>query len=135
MASDLFSWSENISILNDLGDLSLEQAQWAMREILDDRASNDEIKDFLLAIKAKGESAEEVGAMVDEMYRHAAPFQSKSEQSTQLAPEEMVRTRSTFQRHRRSSLQQRAHVLLNTETVQPLQNLELLISWKHSGLQ
>lgn len=74
MSSDLFSWSENLNILNNLGDLSVEQAQWAMREILDGRANNEEIKNFLLALKAKGESAAEVGAMVDEMYRHAAPI-------------------------------------------------------------
>lgn len=74
MSSDIFSWSENLNILSNLGDLSIEQAHWAMREILDGRASNDEIKDFLLVLKAKGESAEEVGAMVDEMYRHAAPI-------------------------------------------------------------
>ena len=77
MPADPFSWSENLSILNDLGDLSREQADWAMREILDNRASNEEIKDFLLAIKAKGESAVEVSAMVDEMYRHAAPISIK----------------------------------------------------------
>jgi anthranilate phosphoribosyltransferase len=74
MSPDLFSWSENRSILNDLGDLNIEQAQWSMREILDGRASNEETKEFLLALKAKGESATEVGAMVDEMYRHAAPI-------------------------------------------------------------
>jgi anthranilate phosphoribosyltransferase len=74
MHFDLFSWSENLSVLNDLGDLSVEQAQWAMREILDGRASNEQIKVFLLALKSKGESADEVGAMVDEMYRHASPI-------------------------------------------------------------
>lgn len=74
MTSDLYSWSENLEILTNLGELSKEQAQWAMREILDGRASNEEIKEFLLALKSKGESAEEVGAMVDEMFRHAAPI-------------------------------------------------------------
>ncbi|MEK6647821.1 MAG: anthranilate phosphoribosyltransferase [Actinomycetota bacterium] len=74
MSADLFSWSENLHILNNRGDLSVEQVQWAMREILDGRASNDEIKSFLLALKAKGESALEVNALVEEMYRHAAPI-------------------------------------------------------------
>jgi anthranilate phosphoribosyltransferase len=74
MPSDFFSWSENLDVLNNLGNLSGGQAQWAMREILGARASNEEIKDFLLALKAKGESAEEVGVMVDEMYRYAAPI-------------------------------------------------------------
>ena len=39
-----------------------------MREILSGRAQIAQIKDFLLALKAKGESAEDVGALVAEMY-------------------------------------------------------------------
>ena len=74
MVSMNHSWSQNIEVLESLQDLSASQAQWAMREILDGRASNDEIKTFLLALKAKGESAEEVIALVDEMYRHAGPI-------------------------------------------------------------
>ncbi|MEI6844469.1 MAG: anthranilate phosphoribosyltransferase [Actinomycetes bacterium] len=68
------SWSQNLSILGNLQDLSRDQAQWAMREILGGTASNEEIKTFLLALKAKGESADEVGALIDEMYRHSAPI-------------------------------------------------------------
>ena len=68
------SWSQNLSILGNLQDLTRDQAQWAMREILGGTASNEEIKTFLLALKAKGESADEVGALIDEMYRHSAPI-------------------------------------------------------------
>ncbi len=74
MSAPGHSWSQNLSILESLQDLSKDQAQWAMREILEDRASNDEIKTFLLALKLKGESAEEVGALIEEMYRHAGPI-------------------------------------------------------------
>ena len=45
-----------------------------MREILSGRAQIAQIKDFLLALKAKGESAEDVGALVAEMYEHCAPI-------------------------------------------------------------
>lgn len=69
-----FSWPVNLAVLEEGRDLSAEQAHWAMREILENRATTEEIKSFLLALKAKGESALEVSALVDEMYRHSAPI-------------------------------------------------------------
>jgi anthranilate phosphoribosyltransferase len=45
-----------------------------MSEILQDAADVAQIKDFLLALKAKGESAEEVNAFVSAMYQHSAPI-------------------------------------------------------------
>ena len=55
-------------------DLPTADAQWAMREILDGRATDEEISAFLLLLRAKGESAAEVSALVDEMYLHCAPI-------------------------------------------------------------
>jgi len=45
-----------------------------MNEILEDRADISIIKDFLLSLKAKGETPEEVGALVAQMYEHCAPI-------------------------------------------------------------
>jgi anthranilate phosphoribosyltransferase len=45
-----------------------------MNEILEDRTDNAIIKDFLLSLKAKGETPEEVGALVAQMYEHCAPI-------------------------------------------------------------
>ena len=45
-----------------------------MRSILQGQADTEELKTFLLALKAKGESAEEVSALVEEMYEHCAPI-------------------------------------------------------------
>ena len=45
-----------------------------MNEILEDRADNAIIKDFLLSLKAKGETSVEVGALVAQMYEHCAPI-------------------------------------------------------------
>ena len=67
-------WSALLVELDNRKNLSSENVQWAMREILEGRASADEIKSFLLGLKEKGESAEEVSALVDEMYRHSAPI-------------------------------------------------------------
>jgi len=69
-----YSWSEILLVLNNGQDLSDLQARSAMREILEDRANTEQIKSFLLALKAKGESALEVGALVAEMLQHAAPI-------------------------------------------------------------
>ena len=56
-------------------DLDLSSAQWAMNEILQGKAQVPEIKEFLLALKAKGEIADEVNAFVSVMYQHSAPIE------------------------------------------------------------
>ena len=45
-----------------------------MQEILTGAAGIEDIKEFLLALKAKGETSEEVGALVAEMYAHSGPI-------------------------------------------------------------
>ena len=45
-----------------------------MNEILTGNATNDLIKEFLLAMKAKGETSDEVSALVSQMYQHCAPI-------------------------------------------------------------
>jgi len=68
------SFSANIEILKADRDLQPEQIRFVMREILSGSADVESIKSFLLALKAKGETADEVGALVSEMYAHAAPI-------------------------------------------------------------
>jgi anthranilate phosphoribosyltransferase len=67
-------WSKNLETLALGLDLVPEDVQWCMREILEGRAETERIKEFLLALKAKGESPEEVGALVAQMYEHCAPI-------------------------------------------------------------
>ena len=67
-------WDENIAIINAGLDLEVERVQWCMDQILTGQASNDTIKNFLIALKNKGESPEEVGALVAQMYQHCAPI-------------------------------------------------------------
>ena len=55
-------------------DLLPQEAQDLMREVLEDRAEKEILKHFLLALKNKGESAEEVAALVAQMYNHCAPI-------------------------------------------------------------
>ena len=67
-------WSENIAIIESGLDLEIDRVQWCMNEILTGQATNSAIKSFLLALKKKGETPEEVGALVDQMYQHCAPI-------------------------------------------------------------
>lgn len=67
-------WDENIAIINSGLDLEVDRVQWCMNEILTGQASNETIKSFLIALKNKGESPEEVGALVAQMYQHCAPI-------------------------------------------------------------
>jgi len=55
-------------------DLKPMEAQDLMREVLEDRADKEILKEFLLALKAKGETPEEVGALVAQMYAYCAPI-------------------------------------------------------------
>ncbi|MSO16243.1 MAG: anthranilate phosphoribosyltransferase [Candidatus Planktophila sp.] len=71
------SFAANIEILNAGKDLEPEQIRLVMREILSGNADVESIKSFLLALKAKGETSEEVGALVAEMYVHSAPIDIK----------------------------------------------------------
>ena len=67
-------WESNISRLDSRLDLETTDVQWCMNEILTGNADIDVIKRFLLALKAKGETSEEVGALVDQMYQHCGPI-------------------------------------------------------------
>lgn len=67
-------WKSNISRLDSGLDLETADVQWCMNEILTGNADIDVIKRFLLALKAKGETSEEVGALVAQMYQHCGPI-------------------------------------------------------------
>ncbi len=68
------AWDLIFNSLSAAEDLSSDQITWAMGQILEGKASNDQIKQFLLGLKAKGESAKEVQALVSQMYSYCAPI-------------------------------------------------------------
>lgn len=68
------SFAANLEILNAGRDLEPAQIRFVMREILGGNADVESIKSFLLALKAKGETSGEVGALVAEMYAQSAPI-------------------------------------------------------------
>ena len=67
-------WELHISRLNSSLDLEAADVQWCMDQILTGNAEIEIIKKFLLALKSKGETSEEVGALVTQMYQHCAPI-------------------------------------------------------------
>ena len=67
-------WQEFLAELDSGRDLSFESIQWCMNEILTGQASNDLIKRFLLALKTKGETPQEIGALVSQMYQYSSPI-------------------------------------------------------------
>ncbi|CAB4904287.1 MAG: anthranilate phosphoribosyltransferase [Actinobacteria bacterium] len=55
-----FTWTETISSLLAEKDLSIVQATWAMNEIVKGQATDAQLAGFLVALRAKGESVDEV---------------------------------------------------------------------------
>jgi anthranilate phosphoribosyltransferase len=67
------SWPAVLSALLSRADLTREQAEWAMGEIMDGSATAAQIAGFAMALRAKGESSAEVGGLVATMLDRARP--------------------------------------------------------------
>jgi anthranilate phosphoribosyltransferase len=68
------TWSEVLGALVQGTDLSGDQAAWAMGEILAEAATPAQIAGFAVALRAKGETIEEVTGLLDAMYAVATPL-------------------------------------------------------------
>ncbi|MDI6908958.1 anthranilate phosphoribosyltransferase [Nocardioides sp.] len=68
------SWPEVLGALVAGSDLSADQTAWAMGEILSGDATVAQIAGFAIALRAKGETVEEVSGLVDTMYALATPI-------------------------------------------------------------
>lgn len=68
------SWPEVLSALIARRDLTGAQTAWAMGEILAGSATPSQIAGFAVALRAKGETVDEVEGLVEAMYDHAAPL-------------------------------------------------------------
>ncbi|MCW2791562.1 MAG: anthranilate phosphoribosyltransferase [Nocardioides sp.] len=62
------TWPEVLSALVARRDLSAEQTAWAMGEILGGEATPSQIAGFAVALRAKGETIDEVLGLADAMY-------------------------------------------------------------------
>lgn len=65
------SWSKILTRLLSGEDLTRQDASWSMRQIMAGEASASQIGAFMLALRAKGETAEELSGLVDVMLENA----------------------------------------------------------------
>jgi len=68
------SWAEVLGALVSGSDLGEAQASWAMGEILSGQATPAQIAGFAVALRAKGETVEEMSGLVAAMHRAATPI-------------------------------------------------------------
>ena len=68
------TWPDVLGALTAGSDLAAAQTAWAMGEILAGSASPVQIAGFAVALRAKGETVEEVTGLVEAMYEHATPL-------------------------------------------------------------
>lgn len=68
------AWPEVLGALVAGTDLSAAQTSWAMGEILSGEATGAQIAGFAVALRAKGETVEEVTGLVESMYGLATPI-------------------------------------------------------------
>ena len=67
-------WPEYIERLDSGLDLEPVEIQSVLQAILEDSPDIESVKRFLLALHRKGETAEEVSALVEQLYRNATPI-------------------------------------------------------------
>jgi|SRR5262245_9281 len=65
------TWSEILSALLSRADLPTDATAWAMNEIMAGEATSAQIAAFVIALRAKGETVDEVAGLVASMYDHA----------------------------------------------------------------
>src|SRR5262245_30606764 len=64
------SWSEVLDCLRQRIDLSGEQTHFALELMVTGQCREEDVEDFLLALRAKGETIEEIAAAAGVLRRH-----------------------------------------------------------------
>ncbi|MEF2977843.1 anthranilate phosphoribosyltransferase [Subtercola sp. YIM 133946] len=65
------SWPHIISSLLEKKDLSVSEATWAMNEVMEGRTSDARLAGFLVALRSKGETVDEIVGFRDAILDHA----------------------------------------------------------------
>ncbi|GAB7183636.1 anthranilate phosphoribosyltransferase [Kitasatospora sp. Ki12] len=68
------SWPDLLTALLKGEDLDRSSTAWAMDRIMSGEASPAQVAGFMIALRAKGETVDEVTGLVDAMYAHAEPL-------------------------------------------------------------
>ena len=75
---DETTWPYVLNTLLDGGDLSISESSWAMREIMAGRATDAQLAGFLVALRAKGETVDEIVGFRDAVLENALPLHADS---------------------------------------------------------
>ncbi len=70
-ASTTHTWPQVLTALLGGADLGVERAEWAMGQIMAGEATPVQVAGFLVALRAKGETVEEMRGIADQMLAHA----------------------------------------------------------------
>ncbi|ABM09784.1 anthranilate phosphoribosyltransferase [Pseudarthrobacter sp. PvP004] len=73
------TWPGLISALINGDDLAVGNTEWAMNTIMAGEATPAQIAGFLVALRAKGETVEELAGLVEAMVQHANPIDISGE--------------------------------------------------------
>ena len=95
------TWPAVLGPLVAGSDLDAAQTAWAMGDTVGE-ATDAQIAGFAVALRAKGETTDEVSGLVAAMYSRATPLRSSGACSTSSAPVATARCRSTSPRWPRS---------------------------------
>ncbi|MGW6914011.1 anthranilate phosphoribosyltransferase [Kitasatospora sp. NPDC054939] len=68
------TWPDVLSALLRGDDLDRADTAWAMDRIMSGEASPVQVAGFMVALRAKGETVDEISGLVDAMYAHAEPL-------------------------------------------------------------
>ncbi|MFJ9456081.1 anthranilate phosphoribosyltransferase [Kitasatospora sp. NPDC101447] len=68
------SWPDLLTALLKGEDLDRSSTAWAMDRIMSGEASPAQVAGFMIALRSKGETVDEVTGLVDAMYAHAEPL-------------------------------------------------------------
>ncbi|WP_421741220.1 anthranilate phosphoribosyltransferase [Cellulomonas sp.] len=69
--TDAPTWPDLFATLTARRDLTIDQTSWAMSEIMSGAASTPKVAAFLIGLKTKGESVDELTGLADTMLAHA----------------------------------------------------------------
>jgi anthranilate phosphoribosyltransferase len=72
--SEMRSWSSILTSLLEREDLSVADAAWAMDQIMSGDATEAQLAAFLIALRAKGETVDEIVGFRDAILDHAVPL-------------------------------------------------------------
>lgn len=74
MTQESVTWSDLLTTLCSGGDLTTDEAAWAMDRVMRGEASPARLAAFLAALRAKGETPDEMQGLADMMLSHALRF-------------------------------------------------------------